>query len=197
MDEKVSNIDQKYRFLEKRNKEDVVNLENTIGELLKTQDQIRQSIKVIESTVLTHKKRLETMDMNRYLLLEDFAVFTQSKLPDQLGDTKVQIVEEMSQQLEEKQSTYARVQEEKLDTLWREVEGKLTEAMDSVSGKIETKVTELKTEMKQELQREIQMKEANMTGQLEKSKQEFLKAINGNMKVLDNLIGDYTTKTHE
>ena len=36
-----------------------------------------------------------------------------------------------------------------------------------------------------------------MTGKLEKSKQEFLKAINGNMKVLDNLIGDYTTKTHD
>ena len=36
-----------------------------------------------------------------------------------------------------------------------------------------------------------------MTGKLEKSKQEFLKAINGNMKVLNNLISDYTTKTHD
>ena len=69
--------------------------------------------------------------------------------------------------------------------------------MDSVSAKVEAKVTQLKTEMKEELQREIQVKEASMTGKLEKSKQEFLKAINGNMKVLDNLIGDYTTKTHE
>ena len=46
-------------------------------------------MKVIESTVLGHKKRLEMLDMGRYLLLEDFAVYTQSKLPDQLLDTKV------------------------------------------------------------------------------------------------------------
>ena len=36
-----------------------------------------------------------------------------------------------------------------------------------------------------------------MTGKLEKSKQEFLKAVNGNMKVLDNLITDYATKTQD
>jgi len=32
---------------------------------------------------------------------------------------------------------------------------------------------------------------------MEKSKQQFLKAINGNMRILDNLISDYTTRTHD
>ena len=87
---------------------------------------MRQAIKVVESTVLAQQKRVDKIDMNRYLLLEDFAVFTQSKLPDLLLDSKIKIVEEMSQQLEEKQSMYARMQEEKLDALERDVQGKLT-----------------------------------------------------------------------
>ena len=36
-----------------------------------------------------------------------------------------------------------------------------------------------------------------MENRMEKSKQQFLKAVNGNMRVLDNLINDYTTRTHE
>ena len=32
---------------------------------------------------------------------------------------------------------------------------------------------------------------------MERSKQQFLKAINGNMRILDNLISDYTTRTHD
>ena len=154
-------------------------------------------MKALESTVLNHRKRIEAIDTSRYLLLEDFTVFTQSKLPDLLVDTKLQIGEEISQRLEERQSSDAQAQEEKLDVLRRDVQGKLKQAMDSISGKVEAKVTLLKEEMKAELQREIQAKEASMTGKLEKSKQEFLKAVNGNMRVLDNLIGDYTAKTRD
>lgn len=32
---------------------------------------------------------------------------------------------------------------------------------------------------------------------MERSKQQFLKAVNGNMRVLDNLINDYTTRTRD
>ena len=41
MEEKMANLDQKCRHLEKRNKEAVENTENTIGELLKAQEQVR------------------------------------------------------------------------------------------------------------------------------------------------------------
>jgi len=36
-----------------------------------------------------------------------------------------------------------------------------------------------------------------MENRMEKTKQQFLKAINGNMRVLDNLISDYTTRTRD
>ena len=168
-----------------------------MSELLAAQEQARQSVRAVESTLLSHKKRIEAMDTSRYLLLEDFAVFTQAKLPDLLLDTKVQVVEEINQQLEERQSSDAREQEARHDALQREVQGKLAQVMDSVSGAVGASVSLLKDEMKAELQREIQEREASMTGKLEKSKQEFLKAVNGNMKVLDNLIGDYTAKTRD
>ena len=40
-------------------------------------------------------------------------------------------------------------------------------------------------------------KEATLESKMEKNKQQFLKAINGNMRILDNLISDYTTRTHD
>ena len=112
---------------------------------------MQQSVKVVESTILNHKQRIEMIDLSRYLLLEDFAVFSQSKLPDLLIDTKVQIVEEINLQLEERQSSDIKEQEEKLASLWRDVQGKMDQVMDSVSSKIEAKVTLLKEEMKNEL----------------------------------------------
>ena len=121
LDERVASLDQKCHYLERRNSEGVENLENTISELLRGQEQMRQSMKVIESTILNHKKRLEMVDMNRYLLLEDFAIFTQSKLPDLLIDTKVQIVEEINQQLEARQSSDTKEQAAKLDALLSDV----------------------------------------------------------------------------
>ena len=42
---------------------------------------------------------------------------------------------------------------------------------------------------------EFTQREKLMQDRLEKSKQDFYKAINGNMKILDNLINDYTTRT--
>ena len=41
------------------------------------------------------------------------------------------------------------------------------------------------------------MKEATIESKMETNKQQFLKAINGNMRILDNLISDYTTRTHD
>jgi len=40
-------------------------------------------------------------------------------------------------------------------------------------------------------------KEVTIETKMEKNKQQFLKAINGNMRLLDNLISDYTTRTHD
>ena len=40
-------------------------------------------------------------------------------------------------------------------------------------------------------------KEATMENKMEKNKQQFLQAVNSNMRILDNLISDYTTRTHE
>ena len=37
---------------------------------------MQQSMKIAESTILNHKKQIEKIDMNRYLLVEDFAIFT-------------------------------------------------------------------------------------------------------------------------
>ena len=44
---------------------------------------------------------------------------------------------------------------------------------------------------------EFTQREKLMQDRLEKSKQDFYKAINGNMKILDNLINDYTTRTQQ
>ena len=49
--------------------------------------------------------------------------------------------------------------------------------------------------MKDEMSREVEKRAASMKGQLQISKQEFYKAFNGNMKVLDNLVGEYAQKT--
>ena len=47
------------------------------------------------------------------------------------------------------------------------------------------------------IKRVFQTKEQRMENRMEKTKQQFLKAINGNMRVLDNLISDYTTRTRD
>ena len=47
------------------------------------------------------------------------------------------------------------------------------------------------------VKREFMAKEANIESKMEKNKQQFYKAINGNMRILDNLINDYTTRTHD
>ena len=47
------------------------------------------------------------------------------------------------------------------------------------------------------VKKEVAAREAQLETKLEKNKQQFLQAVNGNMRVLDNLISDYTTRTHD
>ena len=51
--------------------------------------------------------------------------------------------------------------------------------------------------MQETVRKEIAAREATLESKLEKNKQQFLKAVNGNMRILDNLISDYTTRTHD
>ena len=65
-----------------------------------------------------------------------------------------------------------------------------------MSSAFKSQVKLVREEMSGLVHRELIAKEANMSTKMEQSKQEFLKAINTNMKALDNLISDYTTRTH-
>ena len=60
---------------------------------------------------------------------------------------------------------------------------------------------ELSTNIKEDclvyLKKEFVAKEQAIENRMEKSKQQFLKAVNGNMRILDNLISDYTTRTRD
>lgn len=47
------------------------------------------------------------------------------------------------------------------------------------------------------ISKELIAKEQRIESKMERSKQQFLKAVNGNMRVLDNLINDYTTRTRD
>lgn len=55
----------------------------------------------------------------------------------------------------------------------------------------------MKEEAQQLIQRSLLEKEATIETKLEQTKQQLYKAINGNMRILDNLISDYTTRTHD
>ena len=60
---------------------------------------------------------------------------------------------------------------------------------------------QLSTTVKEDAQtfisKELIAKEQRIESKMERSKQQFLKAVNGNMRVLDNLINDYTTRTRD
>ena len=43
---------------------------------------MRRALGQVEDTVGLQKKKIEAIDINKYLLIEDFAVFTEGKLPD-------------------------------------------------------------------------------------------------------------------
>ena len=57
--------------------------------------------------------------------------------------------------------------------------------------------TGVREEVQQFIKKELQAKEATIDNKMEKNKVQFLKVVNGNMRILDNLISDYTTRTHE
>ena len=72
-------------------------------------------------------------------------------------------------------------------------------SMESMSEAFKSEVKMVCEEMHGLVHRELIMKEANIQANLQSKmdncKQEYLKAMNNNMKKLDNLINDYSTKT--
>ena len=73
----------------------------------------------------------------------------------------------------------------------------LEKSQQSTSKKFDDLNSNLKEEVQSFIKKEFQAREANIETKMEKNKQQFLKAINGNMRILDNLISDYTTRTHD
>lgn len=69
--------------------------------------------------------------------------------------------------------------------------------MDTAHDDFSSLGNEMREEVRGFLRKEFQAKEASLESKMEKNKQQFLKAVNGNMRILDNLISDYTTRTHE
>lgn len=62
---------------------------------------------------------------------------------------------------------------------------------------IEKVVEQNKLDARSLIQQGFEEREANLESKLEYTKQQFLKAINSNMRILDNLINDYTNRTHD
>lgn len=61
----------------------------------------------------------------------------------------------------------------------------------------ESVATGVRDDVQHFITKEFMAKEATIENKMENSKQQFLKAINGNMRILDNLINEYTTRTHD
>ena len=60
---------------------------------------MRRTLGQIEDTVGSQKKKVEAIDVNKYLLIEDFAVFTEGKLPDILQETESKIMNQLNKGL--------------------------------------------------------------------------------------------------
>ena len=104
---------------------------------------------------------------------------------------------QLNKRLQANQNDTLKVTDGKLNSIKGDIESQFTSLSNQVHQSLENQLQRLKYEMKDELIKEIERKAASMKGQLQISKQEFFKAFNGNMKVLDNLVGEYTSKTQE
>ena len=66
-----------------------------------------------------------------------------------------------------------------------------------MSEAFKSQVKMVSEEMHGLVHKEFTMKEANLFSKMDNCKQEYLIAMNNNMKKLDNLINDYTTRTQK
>ena len=69
--------------------------------------------------------------------------------------------------------------------------------MTEAQQEFENVATGVKEDVHSFIQKEMQAREATIESKMEKNKQQFLQAVNSNMRILDNLISDYTTRTHD